>query len=463
MWDNKYKSVSLQPKKSPNSDKRLRYMESEVSDIVSDIAIPLIFKERQTLDNKDINVLSLFSGCGGMDLGFEGGFICHKKSVGPKSNWIAGSVHDNWVRLKSTRFRTVFANDILKDAKIAWLNYMKRFGYSESVYHLESIVDLVKLHQAKCDIFPENIDIVTGGFPCQDFSVSGKRRGFESHRNHDGTIRSSDEPSEETRGKLYFWMKQVIDIVKPKVFIAENVKGLVNLGNVQEIIQRDFSHAADDGYIVFTPQILHAGDYGVPESRERVIFIGVRKDALKKPIREIFESGVVPDVYNPYPKPTHRVTNNDDSLLPPVTCQDVFEGLKEPEDSMDLSQKLYSKAKYMGEHCQGQKEISMNGLAPTIRSEHHGNIEYRRLSKEHGGVMIDELNRGLVERRLTPRECALIQTFPPDYPFVCRVPYSKKLALSSSGAYRVIGNAVPPMLAYNIAMRIQNLWNVYFK
>lgn len=438
-------------------------MESEISDIVSDIAIPLIFNEENFQGNKDIKVLSLFSGCGGMDLGFEGGFICHRKSVDSKLDWISDTVRDNWVRLKNTRFRTVFANDILKDAKTAWVNYMKRFGYSDTVYHLESIVDLVKLHQLNCNIFPENVDIVTGGFPCQDFSVSGKRKGFNSNRNHDGTIRSSDEPSEETRGKLYFWMKQVIDITKPKMFIAENVKGLVNLGNVGEIIQKDFSSAADDGYIVFKPQILHAGDYGVPESRERVIFIGIRKDALKSPIRKMFESGVIPDIYNPYPKPTHRVTNEDDSLLPPVTCQDVFEGLKEPEESIDLSQKLYSKAKYMGEHCQGQKEISMNGLAPTIRSEHHGNIEYRRLSREHGGIMIDELDQGLVERRLTPRECALIQTFPPDYPFVCRVPYSKKLALSSSGAYRVIGNAVPPMLAYNIAMRIQSLWDIYFK
>ena len=117
----------------------------------------------------------------------------------------------------------------------------------------------------------------------------------------------------------------------------------------------------------------------------------------------------------------------------------------------------------MGEHCQGQKEISIKSLAPTIISEHHGNIEYRRLSREHGGVIFDELDSGMVERRLTPRECALIQTFPPDYPFVSRLPYSRKLALSPSGAYRVIGNAVPPVLAYNIANRLQNLWNLYFK
>ncbi len=439
------------------------YEEREVSDIVSDMNIPLLFEDELPASGRNLRVLSLFSGCGGMDLGFEGGFICHAKSVNPESGWISSALNENWVRLKRTRFRTVFANDILKEAKLAWSNYMRRFGYPDTIYHLESVVDLVKLHYAKCEIFPENIDVVTGGFPCQDFSVAGKRKGFDSNKNHDGTLRENDEPSEETRGRLYFWMKQVIDITKPKVFIAENVKGLVNLGNVRDIIRRDFEKADDDGYIVFNPQVLHAGDYGVPETRERVIFIGVRKSALKEDVKAILESEDIPAEYNPYPRPTHGVTVQDNSLLPPVVCRDILSDLREPDDSLDLSQKIYSRAKYMGAHCQGQKEINMDGLSPTIRSEHHGNIEYRRLSKEHGGVMFDELNRGLEERRLTPRECALIQTFPPDYPFVGRAGYSKKLALSSSSAYKIIGNAVPPMLAYNIANRLQELWDIYFK
>lgn len=66
------------------------------------------------------------------------------------------------------------------------------------------------------------------------------------------------------------------------------------------------------------------------------------------------------------------------------------------------------------------------------------------------------------ERRLTPRECALIQTFPPDFRFVMHAKDGRKYRLSSSGAYKVIGNAVPPVLAFNIAMRLQNLWDKYF-
>lgn len=150
---------------------------------------------------------------------------------------------------------------------------MARFGYPPETYRNISIVDLVKMHYAGADVFPKDIDIVTGGFPCQDFSVAGKRKGFESQKDHMGQRREDDEPSEETRGKLYYWMKQVIDITHPKIFVAENVKGLVNLGNVKDIIQKDFASADGNGYIVLEPQVLNAGDYGVPEMRERVILL----------------------------------------------------------------------------------------------------------------------------------------------------------------------------------------------
>lgn len=434
-----------------------------VSDVLTDCQLPL-FPQVKTDTKGKLRVLSLFSGCGGMDIGFEGGFICHKKSINPRSEWIEEELNANWVRVKETNFKTVFANDILEEAKATWTSYMCRRGHTPDSYHLESIVDIVKRHQLGFDELPSDVDIVTGGFPCQDFSVAGKRKGFDSNKDHNGKMRIGNVPSEETRGKLYFWMKQVIDITKPKIFIAENVKGLVNLGDVKDIIQGDFASADDNGYIVLKPQVLHAADYGVPESRERVIFIGIRKNALKDAALKALESEIIPIEYNPYPEPTHAYNYKGDNLAEPVVCEDVFEGLLEPEFSYDLSQKYYSKAKYMGKHCQGQKEISLKKIGPTIRSEHHGNIEFRRLSLEHGGLIEQELMAGMQERRLTPRECAMIQTFPPDYSFVRYKSYSKsKFIVSSSGAYKVIGNAVPPILAYNIAMRIQSLWNLYFK
>src|SRR5690606_22172449 len=87
-------------------------------------------------------------------------------------------------------------------------------------------------------------------------------------------------------------------------------------------------------------------------------------------------------------------------------------------------------------------------------------IEFRRLSLEHGGNYISELNAGLPERRLTVRECARIQTFPDNYEFV----FNKNgTGLSASEAYKIIGNAVPPLLAYNIAQRIGSIWNLVFE
>ena len=416
------------------------------------------------MTSKMIRVLSLFSGCGGMDLGLEGGFSVHRDCINQKMNpdFIEKNGRNGWVKLQSTRFRIVFANDILKEARTAWTRHFAKYGYSAEVYRQESVVDLVKRHRAGEKVFPEKVDVVTGGFPCQDFSLAGKRGGFNSHKDHRGEVINGEIASEETRGKLYMWMKEVIEITKPKIFIAENVKGLVNLANAKEIIQRDFARADGDGYLVLEPRVLHAADYGVTKSRERVIFIGIRKSALTPEAREILSGEVIPAEYSPYPLPSHGYHAAGEGLMPPQTLANVFAGLEEPEASADPSQMFYSKAKFLGRHCQGQIEVDLASIAPTIRSEHHGNIEYRRLSKEHGGVIDSELMEGLKERRLTPRECALIQTFPPDYEFVVPDGGGGKYKLSPSSAYKIIGNAVPPLLAYHIGKRVESLWDFYF-
>ncbi len=424
--------------------------------------LPHIFRQEEDGTEGKLRVLSLFSGCGGMDLGFEGHFIANRKSFAADDERIERVINDDWLLLRPTRFRTVFANDILPEACVAWNAYMRRFGHSPEIYHCQSGVELVKAQQTGADIFPRDIDVVTGGFPCQDFSVAGKRLGFDSQKDDKGQIRTDDKPSEETRGKLYYWMKQVIDITRPKIFVAENVKGLVNLGNVKDIIQQDFASADGNGYIVLPPKVLHAGNYGVPETRERVIFIGVRRDALRPEAIKALESEVIPVEYDPYPIPTHAGNIKDESLLPAVTTRDVLKGLKEPMETADESQRYYSGAKYLRNGSQGQTEINLDGMGPTIRSEHHGNIEFRRLSAEHGGKQAAELAKGLKERRLTPRECALIQTFPPDYPFVIRKESERRFILSPSGAYKVIGNAVPPVLAFHLATRLEQLWPKYF-
>lgn len=384
-----------------------------------------------------LSVLSLFSGCGGMDLGLEGGFRCLPREV--PSRWVA-DFGDGWVTVDRTGLRTAFACDIRPGAKAAWEGYLG----SRGAYRLESVVDLVKRHRAGEAVFPK-ADIVTGGFPCCDFSVCGERRGFDSRKDHMGRPLAVNAPTVESRGALYMWMRDVITIAEPKLFIAENVKGLASLGDVKRVIERDFA-GAGGGYLVVPARVLYAPDYGVPQSRERIIFFGLKKPALNKKALEELSKAVIAAPYDPYPPRTHGA-----GLMPYVTCADALAGLAEPEYSGDPDQRRYSRCRRtVG---QGQSEVKLDSVGPTIRAEHHGNIEFRRLSEEHGGRHVHELAAGLPERRLTVRECARIQTFPDDYGFAC---------VSASEAYRLIGNAVPPLLAYAIARNVEAKWDAWF-
>jgi DNA (cytosine-5)-methyltransferase 1 len=302
-------------------------------------------------EKKDtLNVLSLFSGCGGMDLGFEGGFSVLQQSINEilTPHFIEKIENNGFVQLKKTKFKTVFANDILTDARNAWVNYFSKKGHNVEDFYKESIVDLVKMYRNGVNVFPEEVDLVTGGFPCQDFSIAGKRNGFNSHKNHKGQLIEKESASTETRGQLYMWMKEVIEITQPKIFIAENVKGLVNLGDVKSIIQNDFTSANGNGYIVLDPQVLHSANFGVPQSRERVIFIGIKKSALKKSALAELEKETISKQYNPYPNPTHSYTIKGENLKHFVQLKGLFKNLDEPENTKDLSQRFYSKAKFMG-------------------------------------------------------------------------------------------------------------------
>lgn len=394
-------------------------------------------------------VLSLFTGAGGMDLGFEGGFDVPADSVNMEAHpdWVEADRGNGWVRLAETGFKTVFANDIFAPAKAQWDSYFVPRGAPADAYRLESVVDLVKRHRAGEPVFPE-AEVVTGGFPCTDFSLSGKRKGFKSEKNHRGEAMDPDAPEIESRGMLYHWMKEVIGIVRPMAFVAENVGGLRSLADVMKVIHSDFSSV---GYDV-KAQDLYAPDYGVPQTRRRVIFVGLRKDLRFA-------------AYD-YPAPTHASPKADcgdlfeelkGKRLPAhTTCRVAFAGLAEPDESEDPSQKALSRARFYGltkdgESMQGQTETVLDRPGPTIRAEHHGNIEFRRVSLEHGGKNVEELERGLPERRLTVRECARLQTFPDDYQFMLP-------GVSTTAGYRGVGNAVPPLLAYHIAQSLKAIW-----
>ncbi|APC02236.1 MULTISPECIES: DNA cytosine methyltransferase [Polynucleobacter] len=408
-------------------------------------------------------VASLFSGCGGMDIGFEGDFEVHKSCLNfAEQNLIKRADKSGFVKLDSLGFETVFACDVNQKAKEAWNSYFSKKRDVTGVYEAESIVDIVKSIKAGTRKNLSDIDVVTGGFPCNDFSVAGKRLGFSSDKSHLGNkklLQDNEDPTAENRGMLYYWMREYVAQVKPKIFYAENVKGLVSLGDAKAVIEKDFSSIDGSSYIVVPVKVLNATHYGIPQTRERVIFIGINKQKLKADVvRHIEKHGTLPDALSPYPLQTHgNQTSDGRKILPISTTKSAFAGLKEPELSKDLSQQAYSKAKYIGKKLQGQAEVNLYKAGPTIRAEHHGNIEFRRLSEENGGKNIEELSKGLQQRRLTVRECARIQTFPNDYEFV--IPNK----LSASDGYRLIGNAVPPLLAYRLAQRVDEIWDELFK
>ena len=346
-------------------------------------------------------------------------------------------------RIPKTKFDTVFANDIKDSSRIFWEQNLR---YTNLVFKHESIVDLVKKHKKGINIFPKNIDLVTGGFPCQDFSVSGWRKGFDSHKSHLNTTDIKNK--NETRGKLYLWMKEVIKITKPKFFIAENVKGLSNLKKVYEIIKNDFK-STGKGYKVFSKEIF-APDFGIPQSRRRIFFIGVSNEFLKKNNIDLKEDNLFPEK-----EFSDKDTLFNKYLKYPIS-KSCFVDLKEPtEEKKDLSQISYSKAKFFPK-LQGNIEIKENGFAPTIRSEHHGNIEFRYLKKTNGGK--NKIDKGKIQRRLTVRECARIQTFPDNMEFVIK---NGKNSISASSGYKLVGDAVPPLLSYKIIKKIEKILSKY--
>ncbi len=367
------------------------------------------------IDQKIYNVISLFSGIGGMDMGFGGDIIVHRRSIVKsfKNNIQSkDKTFKNFVVMKPTNFNVAFQNDILPGAK-----EICEINKTACNYIIESIYDLLNRNYK----FPK-ADVVIGGFPCQDFSHCGKRKGFNSDKSHN--METTSKKTSNNRGTLYKSFVAVVKKVKPKIFIAENVHGLLTMkGDPIKQIIKDFSKI---GYDV-NYSLVKANEHGVPQKRWRVIIIGINKTRTKKNLSD--------DWY----------IIDQNKIKCPIKY--YYQHLKEPDESDDVSQQLYSKAKKL-DKGQGQVEINMNGFAPTIRAEHHGNIEFRR----HNNT-INKGEEDMKERRLTIREAGLAQTFPPGYIF------NIKKTMTS---YKYIGNAVPPLLAYVIARKVEDLLSEYF-
>ena len=362
--------------------------------------------------SSNYKVASLFCGCGGIDKGLEGGFELPYQPVGSIG------------RLK---FDVIWANDFNPKAI---QSYRENFPDHYSI--CGDIVRIVKKakkerkgtqREVECALTDasnfdgkdgkflfygrKKIDVVTGGFPCQPFSLAGKRKGLK-----------------DKRGKLYKAMLNVVKMLRPKLFIAENVAGLMSAEvkgiPVIEKIRADF---AKIGYRL-RERVYVASDFGVPQRRERVIMIGVPKRAPD------FDF----DKVTPAP-----------GIFPKVTLRD---GIDELEDCPWDEESLHVWSRAGLNKGQGNTTCDPDDFAPTMRAEHHGNIEfhYSEIDDHEDAVKSIHDHRKVRTRRLSVREAALIQSFPLDF----------KFKHSATDAYRQIGNAVPPLLAWHIGRAVQS-------
>lgn len=292
-------------------------------------------------------VISMFSGCGGMDLGFTGGFEIYGR------------------RYRSLPFDIIWANDYNPEA---CKTYERNIG--PEIHHGD-IWSLI-------DSMPKKADVIIGGFPCQDISVNGKRAGVNG-----------------SRSGLYKAMVEAIRRVKPKVFVAENVKALLRHKEWLSQVLSDFRGL---GYEV-SVDLYRAADYGVPQTRERVFFVGTA-------------AGV-----RPFVPPTPE--RNAATWMTSAEAIGDLEGLVEAPHINHI----WSKANISPE--QGNRRLLPNRPGYTIRAECHGNIQFHYR----------------LPRRISMREAARIQSFPDKFVFMSGLREIE----------RQVGNAVPPILAWHVA------------
>ena len=313
-----------------------------------------------------LKLASLFCGCGGTDVGLLGNF-----------NFL-GKHYD------SNSMEIVYANDIDDNA----CNIFKK--------NFKIVPDNRDIREVKSDEIPE-FDILTGGFPCQSFSIiaqNPKRLGVK-----------------DERGKLFFEMCRILRERQPKCFIAENVKGILtaNKRSAFPLIIKEFE---DSGYDV-QYKVLNSADYGVPQKRERVIIVGFRKD-----------------LHVAFGFPSEKIEEEQNyAALRDVIEKDVDEkyyfsdravaGMMKKRETMNKgrAQDINKPCNTVGAHL---AKVSLNSTDPVLMQ----NDRYRRF---------------------TPREVARIQSFPDEF----------ELVGSEAAQYRALGNAIPPVMFWHVARAVK--------
>lgn len=326
-----------------------------------------------------MKVVSLFAGCGGLDLGFE----------------MAG-------------FEVVWANE-----------FDKTIHATYRLNHPKTELNISDIRKLSAQDIP-NCDGIIGGPPCQSWSLGGKSLGIE-----------------DERGKLVYDYIRIVNEKKPKFFVMENVPGMVTPRHLNVFNQfLDLFHNA--GYRI-RYELMNAADFKIPQDRLRVIIVGIREDL---------------DVE--YLFPTKLYVN-------PVTLFQVIGDLREPpvpymnetvrHDKSPIPNHDYYTAPFDNKFMARNRVRGWDELSFTIQAQAKNEPLHPQAPKMEY-VSPDE--RKFVEgkeqlyRRLSVRECARIQTFPDSFKFV----YDKVV-----DGYKMVGNAVPPRLAYHIALSIEKCFS----
>lgn len=289
-----------------------------------------------------------------MDLGFRGGFEVFGKTY------------------SALPFQVIWANDINDAARNTYRQNL------DDVIHPGDIWQLLEK-------LPKRADVVIGGFPCQDISINGKLGGLNG-----------------TRSGLYRAMVEVVSRCKPRVFVAENVRGLLQRYN-RENLAKVVSDLSELGYNL-SYNLYLAADYGVPQMRQRVFIVGTAQGV--KPFRP------------PWP-----ILQKGEWM----TSKEAIGDLEEREECAAINH-IWSRAERSAE--QGNRRIKADRPSDTIRAECHGNIQYHYS----------------LPRRLSMREAARLQSFPDNFIFAAKLRETE----------RQVGNAVPPVLAWHIAQAVRD-------
>lgn len=329
-----------------------------------------------------MNLISLFSGAGGLDLGFE-----------------------------KAGFNISMANEYDKGI---W-----------ATYEANHTAPLIKgdIRNIKDSDFPNEIDGIIGGPPCQSWSEAGSLRGIN-----------------DSRGQLFFDYIRILKNKQPKFFLAENVSGML-ASRHSEAVKNIIQQFEECGYNL-TLTLVNAADYGVPQDRKRVFYIGFRKD-LKIDFK--FPSPTTPNAKD---KLTMKDAIGDlvDTPVPALPKNKTNGDLEIPNHEYYIG--AYSTIFMSRNRVRGWNEQAFTVQASGRQCQLHPQAPKMKFVEKNKRVFVPGYED--LYRRLTVRECARIQGFPDNFKFIYTdVDYG----------YKMIGNAVPVNLAYIIACSIKDALN----